>query len=135
MQLDEIYTSFEQVKFQIQEAPITTWETFQDYANPCKELQKTLIYVVIVVYGVDCRRNWMKVRQYFTKKDFVTRIVDLEPESVDSDLIGLLTYKLDKMDYEEIESVSHVAAMLYKWLQYMSKFNDVLQLARRIAQE
>ena len=135
MQLKEVFDNFEYLRYQIRETPRSTWEKFHDIATPTPELLKIFVNVVTVLYGDECRGGWLHVRPYLVRPEFAPKLVSFEPEGINEELKNQLILRLKKIDVEQVEQISHMGSILYRWLEIISRYNDILLLARRIENE
>ena len=134
MDLNDIEPTFQRLRHLIYTAPDTTWHLFVSYPQPPPEFVTVMKLLISVLYGAEVR-DWWDCRPYLSREDLPRRVANMEPENIRPFAIERIKAQLERVDSDVIEQMSHIGHTVYQWLQFLTKYNEILLLSRRVHDE
>jgi len=134
MELSQVESTFETLRNLIHSTPASTWELFMAYPQPPVEFVKVITQFIFILYSSEVQ-NWWECRKFLARDDIARRVSNIEPENVSPNQINRVRGKLEDIDSEVVEQMSHVGYTIYRWLMLLTKHNDILLLSRRVSGE
>lgn len=82
--------------------------------------------------------EWNDIRKAIQKSDFISTVVNFEPESVTPKMVKTITdnyLKLEEFDYENVNRASKACGPLCQWVQSQLKYSEILRKVQPLREE